>query len=388
VAPLLTLIGAGCEYCTNIFSHKFILIDGRFYMNLPICGAALTAVLVFMRVEAGSQNHGGSKLKRVDWIGNFIFIPSVLAVLLGLVMGGVQHPWSSWRIIVPIVLGAAGWIVFHVQQSLPSTKWPSVPARLFSNRTSACAYILTFTTGYLVQSVAYFFPVWLQAILGTTVLQAGVKFLPTAIGVLGFAIIGGVLMSKFGKYRTLHAVAFIFSAIGFGLFTILTPATSRWAVFQLVASVGLGILQAVLLPAIMAGLPESDVAVSAAVYSFIRTFGMIWGVTIPSIVFNATIDDNLHLISSATIRGQMVDGAAYSFASQIHAYRSTLSNQELNEILEVYTKSLNVIWWVGLGVSIFSLLVVAGEKDLKLRDELETEYGIEESKKEENLVTS
>jgi hypothetical protein len=34
------------------------------------------------------------------------------------------------------------------------------------------------------------------------------------------------------------------------------------------------------------------------------------------------------------------------------------------------------------------LLVVAGEKDLKLRDELETEYGIEESKKEDNLVTS
>jgi hypothetical protein len=278
-------------------------------------------------------------------------------------------------------------VIFHIQQSLPSTKWPSVPARLFSNRTSACAYILTFLASYLVQSVAYFFPVWLQATLGTTVLQAGVKFLPFAIGVLAFAITGGVLLAKFGKYRPLHAAAFIFSAIGFGLFTILTPATSRWAVFQLIASVGLGITQSVLLPAIMAGLPESDVAVSAAVYSFIRTFGFIWGVTIPSIIFNATIDHNLYRISSAAIREKMVNGEAYSFASQIHTYRNTLSSQEFNEIVGVYTKSLDVIWWIGMGVSIFSLLVVAGEQDLKLRDELETEYGIEESKKEGKLVT-
>jgi hypothetical protein len=230
----------------------------------------------------------------------------------------------------------------------------------------------------LVQSVAYFLPVWFQAVLSNSVLQAGVNFMPMAISTLFFAIIGGVLLSKFGAYRPLHAVSFALSAIGFGLFTILSPSTARWAIFQLIVGAGLGITQSTLLPAIMAGLPESDVAASAAVYCFIRTFGFIWGVTMPSIIFNATFNKNLTQISSALLRGRLKDGAAYSYASQLHSVRDGLSDQLWSEIVMVYTNSLNVIWWVGLGISIAAFFGVAGEEGLKLRDELETEYGIDE----------
>ncbi|KAF1974668.1 MFS general substrate transporter [Bimuria novae-zelandiae CBS 107.79] len=348
-----------------------------FYMNIPICGVALAVVLLFMRVKTGASRTGHSKLKQVDWLGNLIFIPSMVSLLLGLVMGGIQHPWSSWRIILPLVLGCLGWIAFHVQQSAPMTRWPSVPARLFSNRTSATAYVLTFFASVLVQSAAYFLPVWFQAVLGTTVLQSGVDFLPLAIGTLVFAVVGGLLLSKFGAYRPLHAAAFGLSAIGFGLFTILSPSTARWAVFQLVASAGLGITQSTLLPAIMAGLPEADVAASAAVYSFIRTFGFIWGVTMPSIIFNAVVNKNLSLISSDSLRDQLRNGAAYSFASEVHKLRDDLGSEIWDEFVKVYTKSLNVIWWVSLGISIAALASVAGEDGLELRNELETEYGLD-----------
>jgi hypothetical protein len=346
-------------------------------MNLPICGSALAAVLLFMRVKTGTSRLGSPKMQQVDWLGNIIFIPSMLSLLLGVVMAGIQYPWSSWRIILPIVLGVMGWIAFHVQQSLPRTRWPSVPARLFSNRTSACAYLLTFLSAFLVQSVAYFMPVWLQAVRGTSVLQAGIDFLPFAIGTLASAIAGGVFLSKTGSYRPLHAVAFVLSATGFGLFTVLTPSTWRWAVFQLIASGGLGMTQAVMLPAVMAGQSESDVAASAAVYSFVRTFGFIWGVTIPSLIFNASIDRNLSLILSGDVRELMAKGGAYSFASRVHALRGTVGNQQWSELVNVYTRSLNIVWWVGLGVSIVALVTVAWEKDLRLRSELETEYGID-----------
>lgn len=346
-------------------------------MNIPICGVALAVILLFMRVKTGTVRPGMSKLEQVDWLGNLIFIPSMVSLLLGLVMGGIQHPWSSWHIILPRALGLTGWIAFHFQQSASITRWPSVPARLFANRTSSTAYVLTFLASLLVQSAAYFLPVWFQAVLGTTVLQSGVKFLPFAIGTLFFAVVGGVSLSKFGAYRPLHAAAFALSAIGFGLFTILTTSTARWAVFQLIASAGLGITQSTLLPAIMAGLPEADVAASAAVYSFIRTFGFVWGVTMPSIIFNAIVNKNLDLISSDALRDQLRNGAAYSFASHVHGVRNELESERWNEIIMVYTKGLNVIWWVALGISIAALVGVAGEKDLELRNELETEYGID-----------
>jgi hypothetical protein len=90
---------------------------------LAICGLALVAILFFMRVKDGASTHDAhqnnlmSKLKRLDPLGNLIFIPSIIAILLGLIMGGVEHPWSSWKIILPLVLGGVGWIAFHIQQA-------------------------------------------------------------------------------------------------------------------------------------------------------------------------------------------------------------------------------------------------------------------------------
>jgi MFS family permease len=94
-----------------------------FYLNIPICGLALAAILYFMKVKTGASTQVGqkegvvSKLKKLDVLGNLIFIPSMIAILLGLIMGGVEHPWSSWQIILPLVLGGVGWVVFHIQQA-------------------------------------------------------------------------------------------------------------------------------------------------------------------------------------------------------------------------------------------------------------------------------
>jgi len=246
-----------------------------FYMNIPICGMALLAILLFMRLKKRTE------LQEIDILGNIIFIPSILAVLLGLVMGGIEHPWSSWRVILPLVLGFAGWIAFHVQQHF--AKYPSVPERLFSNRTSATGFALTFLSSILVQASGYFLPVFFQAVLGTTAVRSGVNFLPLALGMLVFAVLAGVLMEKTGKYRPLHAVSFAIAALGFGLLTLLDESTAKWAIVQLIVGGGLGLTLSTLLPAIMAGLPEEDVASSTATYSFVRTFGYVWGGMCPNI---------------------------------------------------------------------------------------------------------
>ncbi|KAF2010893.1 MFS general substrate transporter [Aaosphaeria arxii CBS 175.79] len=347
-----------------------------FYLNIPICGLALGVILLFMRLKTGAQENSIPKLNQIDYLGNLIFIPSMVALLYGLVTGGIAHPWSAWRIVLPLVIGIVGWISFHIQQLF--TTVPSVPTRLFSNRTSATAYILTFTSSILVQALSYFLPVFFQAILGTTVLRSGTNLLPFALGTLIFAIIGGILLSKFGLYKPLHATAFALSALAFGLLTILNTTTARWVIFQLIASAGSGIILSCLLPAIMAALPESDVAAASALYSFIRTFGYIWGVTMPSIIFNGVFNNNLSVISQASLREQLKDGAAYAFASEMHRIRHTLDPRVLGEVEEVYMRSLRAIWWVGLGISIVSFFAVFVERGLELRKELETEYGLAE----------
>ena len=54
-----------------------------FYLNLPICGLALAVILCCMRVQTGSHPKA-PKLNQIDYLGNLIFIPSMIALLLGL----------------------------------------------------------------------------------------------------------------------------------------------------------------------------------------------------------------------------------------------------------------------------------------------------------------
>ncbi|KAI3317914.1 MFS general substrate transporter [Xylariaceae sp. AK1471] len=350
-----------------------------FYLNIPVSGIALGMIMFFMRLETGrySALDIKSKFKRIDYIGIVIFVPSIVSLLYGLISGGVVYPWSSWRVILPIVLGVAGWVVFHVQQA--HAVFASVPPSLFTNRTSATAYALTFSSSTLVQTVAYFLPIYFQGVKAISPLLSGVYFLPFAIGTLVSAVVGGVALSKIGAYKPFHAAAFALSTIGFGLFTLLSPRTPTvaWVFFQLIASVGAGFPLATLLPAIMVALSESTVASATAAYAFIKTFGYIWGVVIPSIIFNAAFNANLALISSAQLRSQLRDGAAYAYAAELH--RFTLSRELRDEVIGVYVKSLKVIWWTGLGISLASFLLVWIQKELELRTELDTEYGLESS---------
>ncbi|KAF3016507.1 hypothetical protein E8E14_011021 [Neopestalotiopsis sp. 37M] len=351
-----------------------------FYLNLPICGVAFVWLMIFMRMKTGQAADEGfkSKVTRLDWLGNLIFTPSMIAVLWGLTMGGVQYPWSSWRIILPLVLGIMGWIGFHVQQHF--TTFPSIPGRLFKNRTSAVGYIITFLSSVLVQAQSYFLPLYFQAVLGNTILESGTNFLPFAIGTLGFAATSGVLLAKFGAYRPLHATAFALSAMGFGLLTLLDDSTPKaeWVVFELIASAGCGLVLSVLLPAIMAALPEGDVASASAAFNFMKTFGYVWGVTIPSVIFNGVFDRNLYLIGPDELKSQLQNGKAYSYASQMHLLRGQLSNEVWLELVTVYIKSLRPIWWMGLGISIISFFAVGLERGLELRKTLDTDYGIDD----------
>lgn len=364
-----------------------------FYLNLPFCGLSLAGLLIFMSVGTGKVDDSvadsrrgalAAWARRLDYVGNLIFIPSTVSLLIGLIEGGVEHPWSSWHILVPILLGIAGLFVFMAHQILLA-ELPSVPPRLFGNRTSAAALLMTFTSSVLVQAVSYFLPVYLQAVQGTTVVDSGTFFLPFALGTLVFAVVSGLVLSAIGVYRPLHAAAFAMSALGFGLFTRLDAATPKvaWVFFQLIVSAGAGLVLSTLLPAIMAPLPENDVAAASAAYSLVRTFGYIWGIVMPGVIFNAVFDKNLGHISDVSLRSQLQGGAAYSFASQAHALYNTPNPVIWGEVLDVYTRSLGVIWWVCLGISLFSFLVVGAEREVELRKQLETDYGLEGSKSSE-----
>ncbi|KAL8789576.1 MAG: hypothetical protein Q9195_006753 [Heterodermia aff. obscurata] len=351
-----------------------------FYLNLPVSGLSLLAVILFLNVRYTRSPTWLKALARVDWLGNGIFIPSIIAILLGLVLGGVQFPWKSYHVIVPLVLGFLGWASFHIHQASPICKDPSMPPRLFKNRTSAAGFALAFISSMLLQTVAYFMPVYFQAVLGTSPLHAGIDFLPYSAAIVPFGIVAGIVMSKSGLYKPLHWTGFALNAIGAGLLSLLNRGSSKaaWACFQIFAAGGTGIIMTAMLPAILASLPESDVAVAAGAFSFVRSFGFTWGVTVSSIVFNDQFNRYSDKISDANVRSQLVDGAAYGLASG--DFIKQLPTAIRNEVIDVYVVALQRVWQISIAFSCLGFFLVFVEKHVELRKELNTEYGLEEKK--------
>jgi EmrB/QacA subfamily drug resistance transporter len=359
-----------------------------FWLNLPISGLALAAMFFFLKVKYNRDPTWKQSLRRVDWLGNAIFIASITSILLGLVTGGTMHPWSSFRVIVPIVLGFLGWILFHVHQASSLCKEPSVPPHLFKNRTSAVGFILGFTSSMLLEWVVYFLPLYFQAVLGASPVKAGVDFLPYTAFVVPFGIGAGILMSKSGTYKPLHWVGFALSAIGCGLLSLLKEGSSKaaWVCFQILAAGGTGIVMTAILPSTLAALPEKDVATATGTYSFLRNFGFVWGVTLPSIIFNARFNTHLNDISDLAVRDLLKNGAAYGYASG--GYIKNLPNATRHEVIQVYVRALRAVWLAAMAFAVFSFLLVFLEKHVELRQELNTEFGLEEKKSENTAKSS
>ncbi|CZR62344.1 related to putative multidrug transporter Mfs1.1 (major facilitator family protein) [Phialocephala subalpina] len=347
-----------------------------FWLNLLVRGAALAFLVPFLQVHFTKKPTFLSKIRPIDWLGDLILHPSLISILLALTDAGTKSPWSSWRILVPLILGFAGLALFQMYESSPWCTEPTVPNKLFKHCTSLAAYILTLIHVLTSVWAVYFFPLYFQSVLGSTPPRSGVQILPTFMILLPFAIISGLVVTKTGRYRPMHLVGFAIMTLGFGLSTLLTShsSTAEWIIYQGIITAGSGIIISSLLPAIQVSLEDSDAAASTALFSFTRSFGAIWGFSIPVAVFNTQFDKLLYLIKDSTARGLLSGGKAYEYASREFIY--SLEGQVREQIIGVYTDALKTVWQVGIDVAGVGFLVVFVEKEIRMRKELKSEYGL------------
>ncbi|KAF2136530.1 uncharacterized protein K452DRAFT_258938 [Aplosporella prunicola CBS 121167] len=357
-----------------------------FYMNLPICGAALALLLLSLKVQY-KKDSAKNMLKRVDLAGNALLIASVLAILLALTWGGTEHPWGSWRTILPLVLGILGLIGFLGLESWSGLPEPTMPIRIFSNRTSLATFGLTFVHAILNYWITYWLPVYFQSVLEASPTASGVDLLPSAVAAIPFAIIAGGGLTKLGRYRPFHFIGAILLTITFGLFTLLDAQTSTgyWVGIQIIGAAGSGVLLTTTLPAIQAPLPEADVAVATGTWAFLRSFGGIWGVAIPTAIFNSQVNKLLGRIDSADLRSTLANGGAYAMASKDFMLSLNPTPVIKSQVLGVYIDSLKLVWQVGIAFGLLCFIIALVVKEVPMREQLETEFGLADDEKQQDV---
>lgn len=352
-----------------------------FYIGVPVAGAALLLLVMFLHVEYEKETTILHKLKRLDYTGNAILVLAMVSLLIALAYGGTLHPWSSWRTVVPLVLGFLGMIAFHVYEASGHQGEPVMPPRLFSNRTSFIAFVLVFLHGMILYWVLYFLPVYFQAVLLASPTRSGVQLLPALIILVPFAIIAGGLMTSTGRYKPLLIAGFGLQTVGLGLFTMLDSgsSTARSAVFQILCAAGIGLVSTTTLPAVQVELEEKDVASSTATWGFLRSLGSIWGVAIPVAIFNNRFEQLASGIADVDLRMSLQNGSAYEKASA--RLINSLSEPSKSQVISAYTGALKQCWQVAIGFSSLAFLLGWGLREVEMRKNLETDDGLQEKAK-------
>jgi hypothetical protein len=154
---------------------------------------------------------------------------------------------------------------------------------------------------------------------------------------------------------------------------------AEWVCFQIFVAGGTGIVMTALLPPTLAALPEKDAATATATHSFLRRFGFVWGVTLPSIIFNGQFDSHLGQISDRAVRDQLRNEQAYGYASGGYVHK--LPEETRHEVIRVYVHALRSQWLACAAFAILSFLLVFLEKHVELRKALDSEFGLDEREK-------
>lgn len=229
-------------------------------------------------------------------------------------------------------------------------------------------------------------PVYFQSVLLASSTRAGVLLLPFILFGIPSAVAAGAVMTKVGKYKPVHWFGFACSVLGFGLCINLDRNSSLAEVvlYQMVQGLA-GVLLVAMLPAIQAAHPQAHVSAVTSSWNFYRAFGGIWGIAIPSAIFNSQMSSRAaDYITEPAVAAAVAGGDAYSHVSSV--FISSLPQPVRGQVVSAYSDSLRIVWAVGLALAAVAVVAVFFEAEIPMQMELEaSEFGLDRVVKAKQL---
>jgi hypothetical protein len=213
-------------------------------------------------------------IKRIDPVGSLLSMCAVICLLLALRWGGNEYDWSNGRIIALLVLFGVLLVAFLYMQWRQGEN-ATVPPRLMGDRTVYASCLYAFGIGSSSFVLAYYLPVWFQAVQEVPAFDSGIRTLPLLLTVAVAAILGGALVTALGYYAPIMLLGTALMSVGAGLLTTLRPdaTAAHWIGYQAIygIGVGLGIQQPMI--AVQTALDMKDIPTASCMIIFFQTMG-------------------------------------------------------------------------------------------------------------------
>ena len=313
------------------------------------------------------------KLRRVDWIGSVLFIGSTTSFLIRITWGGVSYAWDSWRVLAPLIIGIVGLAVFVVFEEYVAEE-PLIRLDVFKNRTAAASYFGTTLHGMILWCIAYYMPLYYEAVKGETPIIAGVSLFPATFTVAPAATVTGIVITRTARYRWAIWSGWVLTTLGTGILYLLdvNTTTIQWIFLNLVSGLGMGILFPSMAFSIQAATRSKDLAFAIGMFSFFRAFGQALGVAIGGVIFQNQLKKKL-------LTYPLLAPVANSYSSDasglVQIIKAMQHGSERTQLIQSYADSLKVVWVVMCALAGVALLSSTLIRGFELDRALETEQG-------------
>lgn len=271
-----------------------------FYINLPLGGITIFILVFFLELPAtprGVAKTWKEYILRFDPIGTILFAPSIICLLLALQWGGTTYAWSNPKIIALLVVFAVLLLGFAVVQPFMKDN-ATLNTKAVTSRHTMCAALYAFCVSAAFFVMAYFIPIWFQAIHGASAVRSGIDLLPYMISIILSIMSGGFLVSKIGWYNPFMFAPITLGVAGAALIYTwdVDTSTSKLIGYQILfgVGVGLGIQQAIV--AVQAG-KNVDIPSGIALLCFAENFGGAVFVSVAQNLWANKLAQKLHNIA-------------------------------------------------------------------------------------------
>lgn len=112
-----------------------------------------------------------------------------------------MFPWSSWRTLLPLLLGLAGIVGFVLYEHFIAAR-PLVALRIFKSRTAAVNYIGTVLHGVILWCMLYYLPLYYEGVKGYSATMTGVAIFPETFTVAPGKLYFPLHLTHFNSYNT------------------------------------------------------------------------------------------------------------------------------------------------------------------------------------------
>lgn len=287
----------------------------------------------------------------LDPVGQILFLPSIICVLIALQWAGTVYAWSSARIIVLMVVFAVLLVAFVINELWMGSK-ATIPPKVASQRTVAAASCFAFFNYAQFFIFVYFIPIYFQAIKGTNAERSGINTIPLIVANNVASLTSGILTTMFGHYVPFFYGCSVLTSIGAGLITTwqVDSSSSKWIGYQIISGFGTGLALALPQVAVQPGLAPQDIPIGISMTIFLQFFGGALFVSVGNNILNSKLVQYVRDIGIPDFdASKIIDSGATELRQAVPA-------EYLPQVLEAYNQALRLVFRAGLAMACLSVL--------------------------------